>query len=131
MPSHVGGDLCLGCLTLCDPLNECFEFVLGSPKIDAVEHEEDDGRHNPCPLVPIDEGVVLNKVVEVGGSHRLEIGVEPLTSEGGPRHCYRRFQQAPFAKPLTTSERSDLTSVDFLDLWDAQEARKELSRQAA
>src|SRR4029079_11879441 len=74
------------------------EHQLGEPvcvrfELETVQTKEHECRHEAGALVPVDERMVPDEVVEVGGGHLREAGVQVAAAESGLRQGGRRLAE--------------------------------------
>ncbi len=76
-----------------------------------IDCQKDDGNRRASPFVAVEEGVVLDDVIEIGSRHLVQVLVQELASERGLRHRDRRMQQAHIADSLRTTVSLNETVV--------------------
>jgi len=87
----------------------------------AIQLKKHQGARQGCPLVPINEGVILAEVVGVRSGHLIEVVMQPFTREGGLGLGERRFQEPEIPDTRLSAIPSDLVGMDFDDLSEAEE----------
>lgn len=119
----------LGYLRLIDPTlsnseNNFHELLVAGFDGLAVEFEEDQRRFQTNSLVAVHKGVVLNKMEQVGGSHKKDVGMQPLAAKGRLWLGDGRLQQRAAAQSITAAIGPDLASVQLEHIIPCQELRQ-------
>lgn len=120
-PSQKFGELQFAHLSRSDLQHGSFEQALGIVDGHAIQLKKHQGARQGCPLVSINEGVILAEVVGVRGCHLVPPLVQPLTGEGGLGLGERRFQEPKIPDTILSAIPSDLVGMDFDDLSEAEE----------
>ena len=76
------GNLRLIDLTLSNSENKFDELLVVSFDRLAVEFEEDQGHFQTNSFITVNEGMVLNKMKQVGRRHKKDVGMQKLSAKG-------------------------------------------------
>ncbi|MDH4188157.1 MAG: hypothetical protein OEV08_14290, partial [Nitrospira sp.] len=98
--------------------NERFKRRFVSLKREAVELHEYERRHCSHSLIAINEGVILNDMIEIRGGHFKQIGMKILIANPGFRHSECRMQQLNIADTKTPTIPPNLVGMNLNDILD-------------
>jgi hypothetical protein len=74
-----------------------FDIVLIRLDHHIIQSQENQSRNEAGPLVPVNEGMVLDDMKEVSRCHLIEITMEIASSESGSRHSQCGLKQPQIA----------------------------------
>jgi hypothetical protein len=74
-----------------------FKVVLRRHDDYIIQGQENQSRHYTGPLVPVNEGMVLDDMKEVSRCHLIEIAMDESSSESGCRHGQSGLKKAQIA----------------------------------
>jgi hypothetical protein len=85
--------------------------------------QEDESRHEPCPLVAVEKRLVLGDVKGVRGGHVRQVFVQVRFTKRSLWHCHRRFQQRLVADARGGAVSHNLLVVNLDNVLDGKEVR--------
>jgi len=104
-------DFCLADPSCRHPGYKIHELVTCRLKGERIQAQEDQHGHETNALVAIDEGMPLDQMKEIGGSHLGQAFMQPSASVRRLRHGQSGFQQGDIANSRTTPVPLDLVRV--------------------
>ena len=104
------------------------ENQLGEPvrvrfELETVQTKEHERRHEAGALVPIEERMVPDEVVQIGGGHLGQAGVQVAATERGLRHGDCRLEEADVADAVLAAIPFDLVRVKREHFVEGQKRR--------
>ena len=114
------GNLLLVDLTLSNSENKFDELLIVSFDRLAVEFEKHKGRFQTNSFVAVNEGMVLNKMKQVGRCHQKDVGMQKLFAKGRLWLGDGRLQQIAAAQSITAAIVPDLASMQLKHIFQCQ-----------
>ncbi|MEZ6034008.1 MAG: hypothetical protein R3C17_13005 [Planctomycetaceae bacterium] len=113
-------------LTLSNSENKFDELLIVSFDRLAIEFEKDQRRLQTNSFVAINEGMVLNKMEQVGSCHVEDVGMQELSAKGHFWLCDGGMQQIGAAQSFTAAIAVDLASMQLQNIFHRQKLRHDV-----
>lgn len=101
--------------------NDFFKLSASGMKGILIHFQKSKGGHCARSFIPVHEGVVLDDMEKIRGSHLEKVSMEILVSEAGLRHGDSGLQKAHVSCAGTSTVPFDLIVMDINDLFQREE----------